>query len=80
MSYTIEQKIAQKEAELARLREQKRSLANGQKIILGGLVLRQAEQNAEFRKQLIDLAEKHVTRDADKKRITPLIEKLRLIK
>jgi len=77
MSVTIEQKIAQKEMELARLREQKRSIANGQKIILGGLVLRHAEQNAGFRQQLIALAEKHITREADKKRITPLVEKLK---
>lgn len=74
---TIEQKIAQKEDELSRLREQKRSLANGQKIILGGMVLAHAEKDADFRKQLIELADKTITREADKKRIDPLLEKLR---
>ena len=76
MQQTLEQKIAQKEAEIARLREQARALENGQKIILGGLILHAARTDARIRRWLLDEAAKTVTRDADKKRLAPLIAEL----
>lgn len=48
MALTIEQKIAQKEAELARLRNKGRALENGQKIILGGMVLAEAKKDPKY--------------------------------
>ena len=39
MIRTLEQQIAEAEARLARLRTQSRQLENGQKIILGGMLL-----------------------------------------
>ena len=76
MTTTLEQKIAQKEAEIARLREQSRALENGQKIILGGMILNAARTDARIRRWVLDEAAKTVTRDADKKRLAPLLDEL----
>lgn len=74
---TIEQRIAEKEAELARLREQKRKEENGQKIILGGLLLNAAKSEPKIRDWLIKTAQEQVTREVDKKRLAPLIAELK---
>ena len=77
---TIEQKIAQKEAELARLREKSRALENGQKIILGGMLLAEARKDAKIRRWLLDMARATVKRDVDQKRLEPLLAELEAIK
>lgn len=76
MAQTIEQKIAETEAKLNRLRQQSRQLENGQKIILGGLLLNAAHHQPHIRKWLLDEAAKVVTRDVDKKRLAPLLHEL----
>ena len=76
MAQTLEQKIADTEARLARLRQQGRKLENGQKIILGGLVLNAARNDARIRKWLLTEANKSVTRDVDKHRLQPLLDEL----
>ena len=76
MAQTIEQKIAEAEAKLNRLRQQSRQLENGQKIILGGLLLNAAHHQPHIRKWLLDEAAKVVTRDVDKKRLAPLLHEL----
>lgn len=73
---TLEQKIARKEAELARLRQKSRALENGQKIILGGLLLNAARTDENIRQWLLDHAEKVVTREVDKARLAPLLAEL----
>ena len=77
---TIEQQIAEAEARLARLRTQSRQLENGQKIILGGMLLAAARHDPKMRAWVIKEAEKAVTRDVDKKRLQPLLEELRTMK
>jgi len=72
---TIAQKIAQKEAELARLRQQSRKLENGQKIILGGLLINAAKADPNIRAWLLNEASK-VNREADRKRLAPLLADL----
>lgn len=73
MAQTIDQKIVETEAKLARLRQQSRALENGQKIILGGMLINAAQQQPDIRKWLLDEAAKAVTRDVDKKRLAPLL-------
>lgn len=51
---TLEQKIAQKQDELARLKEQSRKLENGQKIIIGGMFLSLAKKDAGIAKIVLD--------------------------
>lgn len=70
---TIEQQIAAKEAELARLRAKQRKLENGQKIILGGLLLNEVKADAKVRNWLLRKVAETVTREADKKRLAPLL-------
>lgn len=74
---TLDQKIAEAEAKLARLKEKSRALENGQKIIIGGLLLAQAKKDPNIRKWLIENAEREITRDVDRNRLFPLLQELK---
>jgi len=74
---TLEQQIAEAEARLARLRTQSRQLENGQKIILGGMLLAATKHNMKIRAWVLEEADKAITRDIDKKRLQPLLDELR---
>src|SRR4051794_38539606 len=74
---TLEQQIAEAEAKLARLRTQSRQLENGQKIILGGMLLAAARHDPKIRGWVIKEAGKAVTREIDKKRLEPLLDELK---
>jgi hypothetical protein len=74
---TLEQRIAQKENELAKLREKSRKLENAQKIILGGMLIQAARKDPRIRAWLLDAVEKSVTREADRKRLKPILDELR---
>lgn len=76
MAQTINQKIAEAEAKLARLRQQSRALENGQKIILGGMLLAEARKEPRIRQWLIDKSNELITRDVDRKRLEPLLAEL----
>ena len=76
---TLEQKIAAAETKLARLRDQERRLETGQKVILGGMLLAAARNNLQTCTWVINEAEK-LTREADRKRLAPLIAELRDIR
>lgn len=76
MAITLDQKIAQAEAELARLKQQSRALETGQKIILGGLFLNAAKADPKIREMLIKMVREKVTRPVDVKRILPLLDEL----
>jgi hypothetical protein len=77
---TLEQQIAEAEARLARLRTQSRQLENGQKIILGGMLLAAARHDPKIRAWVIKEADKAVTREIDQKRLQPLLNELRAMK
>jgi hypothetical protein len=76
MAKTLEQKIKAKEDELARLRDKSRALENGQKIILGGMLLAEARKDPKVRQWVIDMARATVKRDVDQKRLEPLLAEL----
>lgn len=76
MALTLEQKIAQKEDEIARLKEQARKKENGQKIIIGGLMLSVAKDDSRVAKQLLELIETQITRKTDLDRLDNIIEEL----
>ena len=77
MPRTLEQQIAEAEARLARLRTQSRRLENGQKIILGGMLLAAARHDSKIRAWVIKESAQAVTRDVDKKRLAPLLKELK---
>lgn len=72
----LSQKIARKEAELARLKDQSRKLENGQKIIIGGMILSMARKNPERAKVMLNDIKTNVTKKADLDRLQPVIDEL----
>jgi len=74
---TLDQKVAELEAQIARLRLKSRQLETGQKIILGGMLLASARHDPKVAQWLLSEVEVAVTRDVDRKRLEPLIEELR---
>lgn len=74
---TPSQQIAELEARIARIKARDRALENGQKIILGGLLLQAARTDPAIRTWLLEEATKAVTRDIDRKRLAPLLDELR---
>lgn len=72
----LRQQIAQKEDELARLKERIKKQDAGQKIVIGGLVLSIARENPQIAEWLLGEINNRVTRKEDLKRIQPLIDEL----
>jgi uncharacterized small protein (DUF1192 family) len=76
---SIKQEIAALEAKIARKREAVRKLSDGQKIIIGGMMLALADKDPAAKKRLVELIEQNVKREADVKRIAPLVEELKRV-
>lgn len=77
MSRTLEQKIADAEARLARLKERVRKVDTRQKIVVGAVVVHEALSAPEKARSLLDLLEREVTREVDQTALRPLLAKLR---
>ena len=75
--HSIAQKLADSELRTARLRTEQRKLENGQKIIIGGAMLAEIAQDDSLLKLCVALLEKRVTREADLRRIRPLLAELK---
>lgn len=76
---TIEQKIAQKEAELARLKMQARKLETGQKVIIGGMMLSIARREKQRAETLLNDIQREVTKKTDLERLQPILDELQEI-
>lgn len=76
---TLEQKIAKKEDELNRLKEQSRKLENGQKIITGGMMLSIARNDTQRAKTLLEDYKQYITKKTDLERIQPILDELTAI-
>lgn len=76
MPRSLEQKLADVNAKIARLQHQDRKLDAGQKIVLGGMLLNAARQNESVRAWLLQEAGRSITREVDRKRLAPLLEEL----
>ncbi|EIG7642262.1 mobilization protein [Escherichia coli] len=78
MSRTLEQKIAEAEARLQRLKAKSRSLDTAQKVIVGAAMLARVRRPEEeqLRAFLLQFLRKEVTRQADVNRLQPLINEL----
>lgn len=79
MPRSLEQKLADVNAKIARLQHQDRKLDAGQKIVLGGMLLNAARQNESVRTWLLQETSRSITREIDKKRIAPIIDELKSI-
>jgi len=76
MARTPAQQIADLEAKIARLRTKDRALENGQKIIVGSVMLQAARVDPAMRRVLLTELARAVTREVDKKRLAPLLAEL----
>lgn len=76
---TLEQQIAQKQDELARLKEKAQKQENAQKIILGGMLLSVARKNNDVARMVLDMINKEVNRDTDKKRLESVVNELQIV-
>ena len=78
MSRTLEQKIAEAEARLQRLKAKSRSLDTAQKVIVGAALLAKVRkpEEVQLRAWLLQFLKAEVTRQADVTRILPLINEL----
>lgn len=78
MSRTLEQKIAEAEARLQRLKAKSRSLDTAQKVVVGAALLAKVRkpEEVQLRAWLLQFLKAEVTRQADVSRIQPLIDEL----
>ena len=74
--FTLQQKLAQQEAELNRTKERIRKLENGQKIITGGMMLSIARKDTQRAKTLLEDINREVTKKADLDRMQSVIDEL----
>ena len=74
---SIKQKIARMEDEIARLKIKERKLENGQKIIIGGMMLSMAKDSPIVANKLLEWIEKEVTRKTDLDRLNPIMDELK---
>lgn len=77
MAKTLDQKIADTEARLARLRLETRKQDTGRKIVLGGILLSAVEHDPTIRSWLLKQIDGDKLRKADAERLAPLIAKWR---
>lgn len=76
---TLEQQIAQKQDELNRLKEKAQKKENAQKIVLGGMLLSVARKNNDVARMVLDMINKEVNRDTDKKRLESVVNELQIV-
>lgn len=74
---TIDQKIADYQARIKRLKRRREQAETGQKIITGAVVINAARNDAATRQWLRTLLETGVTRVKDRERVQPLYDELR---
>jgi hypothetical protein len=79
MARTLEQKIAEAQANLARLKDKARSEDTRQKIVVGAAVISQALRSASLAGRLLAILEAEPLRDHDKKAVAGLVDKLKAI-
>lgn len=79
MALTLEQKIAEAQANLARLKDKARSEDTRQKIIVGAAVISQAIRSSSLAGRLLAILDAEPLRDHDKKAVADLISKLKSV-
>ncbi|MBB4155643.1 hypothetical protein GGQ80_003568 [Sphingomonas jinjuensis] len=77
MAQTLEQKIAEAQAKLTRLKDKARSEDTRQKIVVGAAVISQALRSSSLAGRLLTILEAEPLRDHDKKAVAGLIDKLK---
>ena len=79
MARTLEQKIAEAQANLARLKDKARSEDTRQKIVVGAAVISQALRSSSLAGRLLAILDAEPLRDHDKKAVAGLVDTLKLV-
>jgi len=79
MARTLEQKIAEAQANLARLKDKARSEDTRQKIVVGAAVISQALRSPSLAGRLLAILDAEPLRDHDKKAIAGLVDTLQSV-
>lgn len=74
----LQQKQAKLQAQIDRLNEGEKKLANGRKILWGAALWDEAEKNPKFAVWALKKASEYFSRQIDKDRIAPDLERLKL--
>ena len=77
MPRTIDQKIAEAENRVQRLKTKKRTKDTRRKIIVGATIIPAAFKNKNLAGYLVRLLETSLTREVDKQDAEPLLDELR---
>jgi len=77
MPRTTDQKIAEAENRVQRLKTKKRTKDTRRKIIVGGTIIPAAFKNKNLASYLVRLLETSLTREVDKQDAEPLLDELR---
>lgn len=76
MSQTIQQKIAETEARLQRLKAKAKATETRRKIIVGSILINDALKDSRRAKYLAERIRSGLTRDIDKKAVADLLAQL----
>jgi hypothetical protein len=79
MALTLEQKIAQAQDNLARLKDKARSADTRQKIVVGAAVISCALRSESLARRLLAILDNEAMRDHDRKAVAGLVEKLKSV-
>lgn len=79
MALTLEQKIAQAQLNLARLKDKSRSEDTRQKIVVGAAVISHALRSESLARRLLAILSDESLRDHDKKAVAGLIDRLKSV-
>lgn len=79
MARTLEQKIAEAQANLARLKDKARSEDTRQKIVVGAAMISQAVRSPSLAGRLLAILDAEPLRDHDKKAVAGLVDALKLV-
>ena len=79
MARTLEQKIAEAQANLARLKDKARSEDTRQKIVVGAAIISQALRSPSLAGRLLAILDAEPLRDHDKKAVASLVDMLKSV-
>lgn len=76
MTRSIDQKIAETQAKLARLKERRKASETRRKIIVGGIVTNEALNDPKIARWMAAILRKNATREIDRKELVGLLAEL----
>ena len=79
MALTLEQKIAEAQANLARLKDKARSEDTRQKIVVGAAVISHSLRSESLARRLLAILDAESMRDHDKKAVAGLVDRLKSV-